>query len=185
VPTFLNRFTVSLIWALSLSFTVQFAVAATKEEFPAKPALAGTTFNGKAFKLNTGKGDVVLVAFWATWCPTCRAEMPAFSKFYEENKKAGFELVAISIDDEMTDIDEYVKTSNWMNKNQQSFPSLWRNASNYKDNFGKVYATPTAFLIGRDGKVLESFKGEIKPEQWAHIKAAIAATAAGTKHGKS
>ncbi|MFZ6723019.1 TlpA family protein disulfide reductase [Undibacterium sp. Ji49W] len=166
---------------IALPFISPASQAATKEEFPAKPMLTGTMLNGKPFKLNTGKGDVVLVTFWATWCPTCRAEMPTFRKFYEANKKAGFELVTVSIDDAMSDIDDYSKLSTWMTKSNQNFPSLWRNAPNYKDNFGKVFATPTAFLIGRDGKVIESFKGAIKPDQWAHIKTLIDAAGAPVK----
>ncbi len=166
---------------LATTLTAQFAQAAGKEEFPAKPLLTGTMLNGKQFKLNSTKGEVVLVTFWATWCPTCRAEMPTFRKFYEANKKSGFEMVTVSIDDAMSDIDDYSKLSNWMTKTNQSFPSLWRNDPSYKDNFGKVFATPTAFLIGRDGKVIESFKGAIKPEQWTHIKSVIDANPAAAK----
>ncbi|MCH8617780.1 TlpA disulfide reductase family protein [Undibacterium sp. TS12] len=166
---------------LAAALSVQLSHAAGKEEFPAKPALSGTMLNGKAYKLNPAKGDVVLVTFWATWCPTCRAEMPTFRKFYEANKKSGFEMVTVSIDDAMSDIDEYSRLSNWMTKTNQNFPSLWRNDPSYKDNFGKVFATPTAFLIGRDGKVIESFKGAIKPAQWTHIKAVIDAPAPAAK----
>lgn len=155
------------------SLSAQFAQAASKEVFPAQPALAGIMLNGKPYKLDTSKGEVILVTFWATWCPTCQAEMPTFRKFYEANKKSGFELVAVSIDDAMSDIDDYAKQAKWLSKAKQGFPSLWRNASDYQDNFGKVFATPTVFLIGRDGKVLESFKGGIKSAQWAHIKAII------------
>ena len=155
------------------SFTTQFALAASKDVFPAQPTLTGTMLNGKPYKLDTSKGEVILVTFWATWCPTCQAEMPTFRKFYEANKKSGFELVTVSIDDAMSDIDDYAKQAKWLSKENQGFPSLWRNASDYQDNFGKVFATPTVFLIGRDGKVIESFKGGIKPAQWKHIKAVI------------
>jgi len=153
--------------------TAQFALAASKDVFPAQPALSGTMLNGKPYKLDTSKGEVILVTFWATWCPTCQAEMPTFRKFYEANKSAGFELVTVSIDDAMSDIDDYAKSAKWLSKDNQAFPSLWRNATDYQDNFGKVFATPTVFLIGRDGKVMESFKGGIKAAQWAHIKAVI------------
>ncbi|MBI3729131.1 MAG: TlpA family protein disulfide reductase [Burkholderiales bacterium] len=155
------------------AINAQFALAASKEVFPAQPALAGTMLNGKPYQLDTSKGAVILVTFWATWCPTCQAEMPTFRKFYEANKKSGFELVTVSIDDAMSDIDDYAKQAKWLSKDNQGFPSLWRNASDYQDNFGKVFATPTVFLIGRDGKVIESFKGGIKAAQWKHIKALI------------
>ncbi|MFZ6677854.1 TlpA family protein disulfide reductase [Undibacterium sp. Tian12W] len=170
---------VTVIVACNLS--AQFAQAASKEVFPAQPALAGTMLNGKPYKMDTSKGEIILVTFWATWCPTCQAEMPTFRKFYEANKKSGFELVTVSIDDVMTDIDDYAKQAKWLSKDNQGFPSLWRNAADYQDNFGKVFATPTVFLIGRDGKVLESFKGGIKPAQWAHIKAIIQKQASSTK----
>lgn len=168
----MSKFLVASIIAASCIST-QFALAASKDGFPAQPALTGTMLNGKPYKLDTSKGEVILVTFWATWCPTCQAEMPMFRKFYEANKKSGFELVTVSIDDAMSDIDDYAKQSKWLSKDNQGFPSLWRNASDYQDNFGKVFATPTVFLIGRDGKVMESYKGGIKPAQWAHIKAVI------------
>lgn len=168
----MSRLLVAAVISLA-ALSTPTAHAASKEVFPAQPALVGTTLNGKPYKLDTGKGAVILVTFWATWCPTCQAEMPAFRKFYEANKKSGFELIAVSIDDAMSDIDDYARQAKWLNKINQGFPSLWRNAPDYQDNFGKVFATPTVFLIGRDGKVLESFKGGIKPAQWAHIKTVI------------
>lgn len=170
---------VTVIVASSLS--AQFAQAASKEVFPAQPALAGTMLNGKPYKLDTCKGEIILVTFWATWCPTCQAEMPTFRKFYEANKKSGFELVTVSIDDAMSDIDDYAKQAKWFSRDNQGFPSLWRNAPDYQDNFGKVFATPTVFLIGRDGKVMESYKGGIKAAQWAHIKAIIQKKPGATK----
>ncbi|MFZ6711543.1 TlpA family protein disulfide reductase [Undibacterium sp. TC9W] len=163
------------------SLCAQFAQAASKEVFPAQPALAGTMLNGKPYKLDTSKGEIILVTFWATWCPTCQAEMPTFRKFYEANKKSGFELVTVSIDDAMSDIDDYAKQAKWFSRDNQGFPSLWRNAPDYQDNFGKVFATPTVFLIGRDGKVMESYKGGIKAAQWAHIKAIIQKKPGSTK----
>lgn len=160
----------SLIAALLISGAVH---AADKPTLPVQPGLKGVTLDGKPFSLESKKGDVVLVTFWATWCPTCRAEMPTFRKFYETNKSKGFDLVTVSIDDSMSDIADYSKLSNWMTNKNQAFPSLWRNAPGHKDDFGKVWATPSAFLIGRDGKVIESFKGAIKPDQWERIRAAV------------
>ena len=82
--------------------------------------------------------------------------MPTFRKFYEANKSRGCELVTVSIDDNMRDIADYAKLSNWMTTKKQTFPSLWRNASGHRDDFGKVWATPSAFLVGRDGHIIET-----------------------------
>ncbi|MBS1234910.1 MAG: thiol:disulfide interchange protein, partial [Nitrospirae bacterium] len=53
---------------------------------------------GKNISLSAFKGKVVLLNFWATWCPPCRAEMPALNKLYREKKNRGLEIIAVSTD---------------------------------------------------------------------------------------
>lgn len=164
---------ISLIASLLFVGTVQAQTSLAMPAMPDKPTLVGATLNGKPFTLASKRGDVVLVTFWATWCPICSDEMPVFRKFYEINKANGFDLVAVSIDDNMRDLTNYANQSNWMTGKAQVFPSLWRNAVGHKDDFGNVSVTPSAFLIDRDGKVIATFKGAIKREQWARIQAAV------------
>ncbi|MFQ5896558.1 MAG: TlpA disulfide reductase family protein [Nitrospinota bacterium] len=54
--------------------------------------------NGKEVSLSQYKGKVVLLNFWATWCPPCRLEMPTMEKAYRKYKPKGFEVVAVSVD---------------------------------------------------------------------------------------
>jgi len=60
-------------------------------------------------RLSDLRGKVVLVNFWATWCPYCRHEMPAMQAFYQDNKAKGFEIVAYSIDKTQTEVDTFMR----------------------------------------------------------------------------
>src|SRR5688572_3322108 len=53
---------------------------------------------GGKFRLSDHRGKVVMVNFWATWCPPCLEEMPAMDRLYRQHKDAGFTLVAVSVD---------------------------------------------------------------------------------------
>jgi thiol-disulfide isomerase/thioredoxin len=59
------------------------------------------------------RGKVVLVNFWATWCPYCRHEMPAMEAFYRENRARGFEIVAYSLDKTQAEADDYLREAGY------------------------------------------------------------------------
>jgi thiol-disulfide isomerase/thioredoxin len=88
--------------------------------------------DGKPFSLSKLKGKVVLIDFWATWCPPCRAEMPNVKKVYEDFHDKGFEIVAVSLDKEEEKLRAYIKENQipwtqisdfngWENKTVQQF----------------------------------------------------------------
>ncbi len=60
------------------------------------PSLTVTKLDGQPFDLSALKGKVVIVNFWATWCPPCRAEMPEMDKFYRKYHDQGVEVIALS-----------------------------------------------------------------------------------------
>jgi len=64
----------------------------------AAPALVVSELDGQAFDLGALRGKVVIVNFWATWCPPCRAEMPALNAFYQRNHSRGLEMIGVSAD---------------------------------------------------------------------------------------
>lgn len=61
------------------------------------PDFTLTTLDGKTVKLSDYKGKKVILNFWATWCPPCKAEMPHMQNFYEENKDNGIEILAVNL----------------------------------------------------------------------------------------
>lgn len=74
-------------------------VAGAADTAPPAPALAAKLLDGSDWSLDQQKGKVVLVNFWASWCGTCRHELPEFVRYYQAHHAEGFELLAIDTDD--------------------------------------------------------------------------------------
>ena len=71
--------------------------------------IAGTGLDGEAFHWAAYRGKVVLVDFWATWCPQCIAELPNVRRHYDEYHERGFEVVGISLDRDPTRLAKFVE----------------------------------------------------------------------------
>lgn len=82
-----------------------------KEGNPA-PNFELTTLAGETVQLSDYKGKKVILNFWATWCPPCKAEMPHMQNFYEKNKANDIEIIAVnltSMDKGKTEIENFIK----------------------------------------------------------------------------
>jgi len=112
------------------------------------------TLDGKKISLSDLKGKVVLVNFWATWCPPCREEMPLFERVYRKYKDKGFEILAISTDSSVDPIKKFVKEF------KVSFPVLLDDGK--VSNLYSIQGLPTSFLIDREGKVVKVRLGKYK-----------------------
>jgi thiol-disulfide isomerase/thioredoxin len=100
------------------------------------------------------KGQVVMLDFWATWCPPCRSEMPWLVEVAKEYEAKGVRFVAASVDDERPAVGLYAK---------DVVPGLDRYAA-FADPFTvgrfNVAGYPTLYVIGRDGKISASYEAE-------------------------
>ena len=136
---------------------------------PAAPMVEGKTIEGQPFKLSALKGKVVLVMFWSTGCAVCRDKMPELRQNYEGWGGKPFEMVLVSMDTKVGDLNDYEKIISRTVPLRQRFVQLWAGEPGYRDSFGKPAQLPAAFLIDKSGKVVERYQGRIPAEAWDRI----------------
>ncbi len=108
------------------------------------PAVEARLLDGKPFKLNDYAGKVVILHYWASWCTPCREEMPALETFYENHRKQGLEILAVSMDD----LADEAKAREVMR--QFTFPAAM--ARDIKaTGYGRIWRIPLTFVIDRHG----------------------------------
>ncbi len=117
------------------------------------PAFAVEDLKGNSFESRALDGKVVLVNFWATWCPPCRTEMPGFEQVYRDLHDQGFEILAIAVDDAGQD-----RIAQFAADLQLTFPVI-ANQSRIARAFGGAGAVPTSFLIDRNGRIHDKVIG--------------------------
>ena len=110
------------------------------------PAFEAKLINGQKFNIESVKGHVVILHFWATWCPTCLEEMPALSDFYEKHKDQGLKVVAVSMNDPNED-QEVIK---YLEKFR--FDAAFNRNCSFKA-YGRVWHLPLTFIIDKKGIV--------------------------------
>jgi peroxiredoxin len=132
------------------------ALAYALMDKPSAPASTFTTLEGKTLSLADLRGKVVLVNFWATSCPGCIKEMPDLVETYNQYKGRGFEVVAVAMS---YDPPNYV--ANFAQTRQLPFPVALDVNGQHARDFGNVQVTPTAFIIGKDGRIIEQKLGEL------------------------
>jgi thiol-disulfide isomerase/thioredoxin len=99
-------------------------------------------------------GKVVLVNFWAIWCPYCRKEMPVIDEFWQAHRNQGFEVVSINVDDPPQ------KIAAWMRDKGYAFMAAPTNAS-VAAAFGRVTSLPTSFIVDADGHIRHKIAGQV------------------------
>lgn len=139
-------------------------VVAHSETKPAKaPDFVLKDLHGNQVKLSNYKGKVVLVNFWATWCPPCRAEIPDFISVYEKYKGRGFTILGISVDNTSTPGGQKM-VSNFVAKAGITYPVLLSN-NTVANDFGGVYAIPASFLIDGKGNIIKKYIGLLEKQR--------------------
>jgi peroxiredoxin len=111
---------------------------------------------GGTFRLSQHRGKVVMINFWATWCPPCLEEMPAMERLYQRQKDAGFTLVAVSVDADPKKIGPFVAD------HKLTF-AIGLDPKMDLANGYAVRALPSSFLVGRDGNLAALAIG---PRHW-------------------
>lgn len=113
--------------------------------------LSFTAVDGRKVDLAELRGKIVLVDFWATWCPPCVEEVPGVVQAYEKFKDKGFEIVGISLDKDKDALDKFTE------ENKMTWPQFfdgkgWDNEIAKRFN---IQSVPTMWLLDREGKLAE------------------------------
>jgi len=116
------------------------------------PRFLSMTPQGKKMGIDDFKGKLVVLNFWATWCPPCRLEMPSMEKLYQEFKGQGLEVVAINFMEREKAITSFLK------ENGFSFPVLLDKKGEIARKYG-VHGLPVTYLIARNGNLLAKSMG--------------------------
>jgi peroxiredoxin len=153
------RFLEPVLWVLVLGFVgvrlwpQAAAMVGVGSAGAAAPEVQVTTLDGQQFALSELRGQVVLVNFWATWCPPCRVEMPGFQRVYEETRERGFTIVGLS-----TDRGARGTVERFLEERGLTFPVALASAEAIR-GFGEPRALPTSFLIDHEGRIRYTVKG--------------------------
>jgi cytochrome c biogenesis protein CcmG, thiol:disulfide interchange protein DsbE len=118
------------------------------------PGFTSTTFAGESVSLAGLKGKVVLLNFWASWCPPCRAEMQAIQNAYADDQGQGLVVLAVnaSYQDDLQAATQFTQTEGL------TFPLLTDPDGSINRAY-RVLALPTTFFIDRQGKIAKVVVG--------------------------
>lgn len=159
--------------ALLLAATLGLTQADTSS-LKGKPApdLSLNNLDKSKFKLSSLKGSVVVLDYWATWCPPCRESLPHINSLAADKELAekGLKVFAINSKEKLATVQDFVKENNY------TFPV----PLDPTGQFGKLYKVvgiPTTVIVGRDGKIRDVFIG-FEEKMVAEMKTAIDAALA-------
>lgn len=139
------------------------------KEGSAAPDFKLPVLGGGEASLSSLKGKVVVVNFWATWCPPCLVEMPVLNELAETYRDQGVEVLGLSLDEEGLSI-----TKPFVEKLNVTYPIVEADRETYQA-YGNVLTIPHTFVIDREGTVTKRFvNNQTKDAFEAAIKAALA-----------
>ena len=166
----MNPRALAFLCLLALSVFPRFAAAAPQDSDPFKALelirpsrvqaakeFTVPTPERKSLRLSDSRGKVVLLNFWATWCPPCREEMPAMERLYQRYKGKGLVVVALSVDVEGATV-----VIPFVNEHKFSFPVGLDPKMTVAELYG-VRALPSSFLVDRNGNLVALAIG---PREW-------------------
>lgn len=146
-----------MLWGIMLTWGAANGAAAAPPRAPA-PKTVVTTLDGNSLDLAALKGRVVIVDFWATWCPPCRAEIPHFKALYAKYQPR-LEILGIALDqDGKSAVAPFVQSQGI------TYPVAIGSDGQLANAYGGVRGIPTTFVIDKQGRIAKRYVGYQAPE---------------------
>lgn len=114
--------------------------------------------NGKEVFLSDFKGKKVFLNFWATWCPPCKAEMPAIEKLYQETKDSDVVILVVNLGEDKQTVKSFIE------KNKYTFNVLLDSNQEAAPDYN-IVSIPTSFFIDKDGNIVSKKIGAMSIEE--------------------
>lgn len=148
--------------ALALLCVMVYRVQGYLREYDVQPNDRAPGFSlvndqGIGVSLDDYEGKVVLLNFWATWCPPCIQEMPSLNATYERFRADGLVVLGISVDEDADEYSDFLRTAG------VTFPTVRDPERTVSTRYGTM-KYPESYLISRDRRVLRKYVG---PEDWS------------------
>ena len=124
----------------------------------AAPDFSVKLFDGATFRLAEQRGRAVVLNFWASWCPPCRAEMPYFETTYRAYRERGVDFVGVTVQDDQADSQAFLKELS------VSYPSGADEGNQIALRY-QLTGLPTTVFINRDGIISRKWIGAISERQ--------------------
>lgn len=102
--------------------------------------------DGESVRLAQLRGEVVLINFWATWCPPCRDEMPAIQEAYDEHRDEGLVVLAVNLMESDAQVKDFVEET------RLTFPILMDSRGSVAKRY-RVQSLPTTYFVDRFGVI--------------------------------
>ncbi|OHE61500.1 MAG: hypothetical protein A2Z99_09900 [Treponema sp. GWB1_62_6] len=135
------------------------------------PDISFVALDGSAKNLSSFRGKVVLLNFWATWCPPCKAEMPSIQRLSDKLAGKDFTVLAISVNESRATVEAFLA------KNPYKFPIFLDETGQQSSGFvGR--GIPTTYLVDKQGRALA---GIIGSKEWDDPAVVAAFTALAAK----
>ncbi|MCQ8117264.1 TlpA family protein disulfide reductase [Methylomonas rosea] len=120
--------------------------ATALEQNEAAPNCDAKLASAQSFNIKSYHGKVVLVDFWATWCPPCLKSIPFFNHLYQQLSKDQFEIIAINVDEDDDTLQQF------LNEHSVNYPIALDPQGKCPNSFG-VKAMPSSYIIDKQGVV--------------------------------
>ena len=111
--------------------------------------------DGKKVKSKEFAGKVLLITFFATWCPPCRQEVPTLNKLQKQYESKGFSVIGLSVDEKGPKV-----VKKMIKKDKIIYPILMAKGKTARA-FGGVVGIPTSFLVDKKGMIVKRYPGYI------------------------
>jgi peroxiredoxin len=122
------------------------------------PEFTLADLSGNRVASSSLRGKVVILDFWATWCPPCREEIPHFVSLQSKYRGQGLQIVGVSLDaGGAKDVKPFA------DEHDVNYTMLIGN-EDIARTYGNIYAIPTTFVLDRSGKIVQRFVGFTAPE---------------------